>query len=563
MRSTRRKRPLGGAGRDPRARQRPRRGEIAWLFHGGRILDARRAVRTSSSGRPARRGEIYPQAVLVRGEVIEAVGPLASVRAVAGRGVHAVDLHGGTLTPGFVDAHIHLLTWLRALEETWLPEQTPEGLDRAVRAALPHAAEGEWIQIRGWVPRDWPRDLKRRSLLDRALPDRPLVLHAVDGHSVWANGAALRVASIDSRTPDPPGGSVDRDAGGEPTGILIEEGASLIAPLVPRIGEPAQALARAIRKAHSLGVTGAHDFDRRDIWGAAQRLRSRGALPFRLLLSIPVAKLDAAERLEIRYGWGDERLRIGPVKMFADGTLGSGTALLEEEYDDDAGKGTEVMSAAELRDRCVRARTADLSVAIHAIGDRAVRAALDAIEAAIQNGGAFPLPPRIEHVQLARKEDLPRFRALGVLASVQPIHVVTDRALARRKWGARTDRSYAYGALARSGARLLFGSDAPFDRAGPLLALQAAVLRRRGEEPESEAFHLEQRLELAKALRAHLEEPNRAAGWSTPLGRIEPGWGADLVVFDRDLLRVGAPELHRARVKGVWVAGSPVYGKYR
>jgi predicted amidohydrolase YtcJ len=221
----------------------------------------------------------------------------------------------------------------------------------------------------------------------------------------------------------------------------------------------------------------------------------------------------------------------------------------------------ELVSRPELEDRCARARKAGLTVAIHAIGDRAVRNALDAIEGAIQSGGPFPLPPRIEHIQLAREDDFPRFKALEVIASVQPIHQITDRAVARRKWGARTPRSYAYRSLLKAGAKLVFGSDAPFDRPGPLLALQAALLRRAGDEPERDAFHPEQRIGLAPALRAHLEEPNHLAAWSMRLGRIDVGWGADLVQFDQDLLQTAPEDLHRARVRGVWVDGSRVFGK--
>ncbi|HEY2923808.1 MAG TPA: amidohydrolase [Candidatus Eisenbacteria bacterium] len=539
-----------------------KRSEAGWLFHGGRILDARRTA-SSPKGRGAGRAgpaaDRYPGAVLVRGDRIVDVGPLDRLRRIAGKGIRAVDLRGGTLTPGFVDAHIHLLTWIRSVSDVWLERQSPEGLEEAVRVASAQAADGGWVTIRGWVPREWPGELKRPSTLDQVLPDRPLVLFAIDGHSVWGNSVALQAAGLGAHTADPPGGTVDRDPGGALTGVLIEEAAPLLRRAVPRRREPAEDLARAIRKAHSLGITGAHDFDRTDIWTAAQELSERDRLTFRLLLSVPAARLGSAQALELRSGWGNDRVRIGPVKFFADGTLGSGTALLEEEYDDDTSMGTEVTSRAELEDRCVQARKAGLTVAIHAIGDRAVRNALDAIEAAIQSGG-FPLPPRIEHIQLAREDDLPRFKGLGVLASVQPIHQVTDRAVARRKWGVRTARSYAYRSLQRAGAKLLFGSDAPFDRPGPLFALQAALLRRGGDEPDTEAFHPEQRVGLAQALRAHLEEPNRAAGWTTPLGRIEPGWGADLVQFDQDLLRIGHENLHHSEVRGVWVGGTQAYG---
>jgi len=534
-----------------------------WLFHGGRILDAPRAdararkpgVTTAGKGASA-----YREAVLVRGERIEAVGPLDRLRREAGRGARAVNLQGGTLTPGFVDGHIHLLTWIRASSDVWMKAQTPEGLAEAVRAARAQTAPGDWVSIRGWVPRDWARELRRRTTIDRILAD-PLILYAIDGHSCWANSAALRSAGIDGRTADPPGGVVDRAPGGEATGILIEAARSLISPFVQKRRDPAEELRRAIRKAHALGITGAHDFDKTEIWSAAQGLAARGPLPFRLVLSVPSSKLDSAEALELRSGWGDERVRVGAVKFFADGTLGSGTALLETEYDDNTGTGIEVISRPELTDRCARARKAGLTVAIHAIGDRAVRNALDAIEGAIQRGGPFPLPPRIEHIQLAREEDFSRFKALGVHASVQPIHQVTDRAVAKRKWGARTFRSYAYRSLHRAGAKLLFGSDAPFDRPGPLLALRAAMLRRERGENDDQSFHPEQRLGLSQALRAHLEEPNVVGGWRTPLGRIEAGWGADLVHFDQDLLQMEPDRLDRAKVRGVWVAGSQVHGK--
>jgi len=459
-----------------------------------------------------------------------------------------------------VDSHIHLITWTRALGETWLKAQTVEALERAVLAAA-RAGEGEWLAIRGWVPREWPRELRRRETLDRVSPERPLVLFAADGHSVWANGPALARAGIGARTPDPPGGRVERDSSGEATGILIEEAAPLVRRLVPPRRDPAEELSSALRRARSLGITSAHDFDRSGVRRAAQSLDAQGKLGFRLLLSIPLSELDSARSLELRSGWGSGALRFGPVKLFADGTLGSATAHLESPYEGSASTGVEVTSRAELAERIGRAAAAGLSVAVHAIGDRAVRNALDAIEEVRSGGGSFPIPPRIEHVQLAREEDFPRFRRLGVVASVQPIHQVSDRDLARRLWGNRTARSYAWRALHRAGASVIFGSDAPFDRPGPLLAIQAALLRRGGREPEEAAFHPEQRLTLAQALRAHVEEPHRAAGWGVRLGRIDVGYGADLAVFDQDLLAVPTASLHKVRVRGVWVAGDLVHGK--
>lgn len=533
---------------------RGRKGGEEILFHNGRLLDARRAARLPAPGRarPLAKGG---EAVWVRNGRIEAVGPAAALRRKAGRAARIVDLKGGTLTPGFTDAHIHLITWRRALDEPWLEAQTPEAVERAVAARLESAPQAEWLLVRGWVPREWPTERRRRALLDRLAPDRPLVLQAIDGHSVWGNAIALDRAGIGPGSPDPAGGRIERDASGALTGVLIENADRPVRSAVVHGEDPSVTLRRALARARGLGVTSAHDFDRSATWRAAQDLERAGALGFRLLLSIPLVALEDALALGLRSGFGTERLRFGAVKMFADGTLGSATALLESPYEGSVDAGIAVTSAEDLAEGCRKAAAGGLAVAIHAIGDRAVRNALDAIEAPLREGGRYPLPPRIEHIQLLRSEDVARFASRGVAASVQPIHQVSDRMVARAKWGLRTERSYAYGALQKAGASLLFGSDAPFDRAGPILAIQAALLRREPDEPDALSYHSEQRLRLAQALRAHLETAHAAAGWTTPLGRLETGYGADLVHFDRDFCTIPIETWHLARVRGVWVGG--------
>jgi predicted amidohydrolase YtcJ len=534
----------------PKRRARPRASGL--LFHGGTLLDAARASRPYAKPRVG-----AGEALLVRGGVIEAVGPLGGLRKLAGRGVEPVDLRGGALLPGFVDAHIHLVTWLRTLREpSFGPEQTPATLEALVRRRERTLRPGEWITVRGWVPRAWPAEvLSARATLDRLAADKPLVLYAADGHSVWANGEALSRCGVNGRTRTPDGGEIVRDSRGEPTGQLIEEAANLVRPHVPRLEDPKQEFADAVAEARGLGITSAHDFDRSAAGrAAAQDLDRDGRLEIRLVQSIPVAQLDAAIELGLRSGFGSDRLRIGPVKMFADGTLGSSTALLEAPYEGTSNVGIAVTPPEELREKTLRAARAGLTVAIHAIGDRAVRHALDAFESALQEGARFPTPPRVEHVQLARREDFERFHRLGVVASVQPCHLLTDRELAARIWGARTERSYAWKSLLRAKAILYFGSDAPFDRPSPLLGLQAAVLRRdpsRHPVPDQPA----QRLRLAEALRAHVEWPHAAAGWTPRLGRLEPGWGADLVSLAADLRETPPEEWPRLRVTGSWVAG--------
>ena len=282
-----------------------------FLLFGAALLDAPRAAiglpRSSPErGTRSKRKRAASLAVWVRGDRIAAVGPLAALRARAGRAVKRVDLGGGTLTPGFTDSHIHLVTWIRALREPWLHEQSAEAIERAVRARRTSAPREEWLLLRGFVPRDWPSALRIRATLDRIAPDRPLVLHAVDGHSVWANGTALERAGIDARTPDPPGGTIARDRAGALTGFLLEEARKLMTERVERTTPARADLADAIAKARSLGITSAHDFDRAGTWHAASELAREGALGFRLLVSVPVASLDAAvgarDCLRIRRG---------------------------------------------------------------------------------------------------------------------------------------------------------------------------------------------------------------------------------------------------------------------
>lgn len=523
-----------------------------YLLFGATLLDAPRAAgirkRTTSRRAPS-------EGVWIRGDRIVAAGPVAALRARAGRRARRIDLGGGTLTPGFTDSHIHLVTWIRALREPWLTAQDREAIERAVAERLKSAPREEWVLVRGWVPRDWPVSRRAIATLDAIAPERPLVLYAVDGHSVWVNRVALSRAGVNERTADPPGGVLERDASGALTGAMIEEAREFITENIERTASTRDDLAAAIAKARSLGITSAHDFDRGATWRAAGELEREGRLALRLLLSVPVASLGAAEQLGLAAGFGGERVRVGPVKMFADGTLGSATALLDEPYEGSTNRGMEVSPLPELAAACGRAADAGLSVAIHAIGDAAVRNALDAIEAASRNGKRFPLPPRVEHVQLSMASDWPRFLRLGVLASVQPIHQLTDRETAQRTWGARCVRAYAWKSLLAAGARLIFGSDAPFDRAGPLLGLQAALLRREGKDSPDLAFHPAQRIKLAQALRAHLEVPHRAAGWPLPLGKIAPGFGADLAHFDHDLSQLRPEEWHLPRAIGTWVGG--------
>lgn len=375
---------------------------------------------------------------------------------------------------------------------------------------------------RGWNESGWPDSrLPSRGDLDAAAGGRPAFMTRKDGHSAWLSSAALAAAGIGRGAGDPAGGVIDRDAAGEPAGIVREKAVDLARRVMPAPtpAELDRGMAGALRDLARLGLTSVHTMDRPAALASLQRLHAAGRLPVRVTWNLPLAELDHAEKLGLRSGWGDTRLRLWGVKAFLDGSLGSRTAEML------GGGGVAVLPQDELQDMVRRCAAAGLNVALHAIGDGAVRRALDALEPPAGSGPGWR--PRIEHAQCVDPADLPRFRRAGVIASMQPIHAVGDRELAGREWGERCAHSYAWGALARAGARLAFGSDAPVETADPLAGIDAATgwRRRVGWFPGLA-------LGRAAALRAYTEGAAYAVGMERDLGRLTPGRLCDLTVVD-------------------------------
>ncbi len=495
-------------------------------------------------------------AVAIRGERIAGIGSAHELAALRGRATRVIDAGGATVTPGLCDAHIHLLDWARARTEL---EVSPADSVAAIVAKVVRAASSrpgrDPIVGRGWDANSWSGAPERASL-DAGVADRPVLLYSRDFHNLWVNGAALAAAGIGPDTPDPEGGTVVRDAAGQPTGLLREHAMRLVAGLVaPDERADLERLRDTCRALHAFGVTAVHDFE----GAAAHRLLRRLAgteAGVRTLMHLPHAQLDHAIGLGLASGLGTPWFRIGAVKLFADGTLGSRTAAMLEPYEGTTGRGEELLSPARLRDEVGRAVTAGWSVAIHAIGDRAVRNALDAFEAVAPKLATLALPPRIEHAQLVDPADLPRFARLGVAASMQPTHCVSDIPLAERGWGARCDHAYPWQALLSSGATLAFGSDAPVEPPDPSLGLFAAVARRR---PGGPPWVPAQRIDLDAALHAYTEGAARISGAWPDLGALTPGAFADLVVWDTDLHAASEDDLARARPVATVLAGSVVY----
>ena len=481
-----------------------------------------------------------------------------------------VDLGGRTVLPGFTDSHIHLPAYGIGLQRAELRDtrSVPEAVERVGDAAARTPA-GRWVRGQGWDKNVWEEDrFPTRHDLDPVSPAVPVALSSKDGHLLWVNTAALRIAGIDDRTADPSGGAIARDAHGAPTGVLKETAKDLVWDVVPAIGadEVEDGIRTAQAVMHRLGITAIHNFvgtssyDGGTTMAAFRLLAERGELRLRVWATIPEGALEHAAALGLRTGFGDEWLRVGPLKIFADGTLGSQTAAMLAPFDGQPDNvGIAIHSREELVDLVGRAVAAGFWCAVHAIGDRANRWVLDAYQIHRGASQAQQARHRIEHVQLLHRDDLPRLSSLDVIASMQPIHCTSDRDIADRYWGARNRWAYAWQSLRRAGTRLVLGSDAPVETPDVFQGLYAAVTRKRPGEPDRPAWYPDESLPLEDALRAYTEMPAFAAGTEAFMGRLAEGYLADFVVLEDDPFS-GAPEaLLRAEVAATVVGGTLVH----
>ena len=482
---------------------------------------------------------------------------IAGDRIAGGVGVHetalaspeTVDLGGRCVLPGFTDSHVHFPTWAVAQHEVKLDgcESLGEALDRIREAD----AKGTWLRGYGWRSGDWSdgRDPTKEDL-DAVTGERPAALIAKDYHSLWLNSAALALANGDL---DVAGGVVERDAYGEPTGVLREESAWRFKEryLTIPAREYVDAMRTGVKLANARGVTCVND---KDGWlGAAglwQRLEAEGALSLRVWQSVPADLLADLVALALRSGFGSPLLRVGYLKVFMDGTLGSQTAWMLD------GSGVQITSGDELAEIVRAGAAAGWPVGVHAIGDRANREALDAFEQTREVWQAAGLRQRIEHAQCLSLGDLPRFGELGVAVSAQFTHAPSDEVLAKRYWADKLDGTYSFRSLLESGAVIANGSDAPIEELDPWAGVVAAVLGH---------FREDQRLTLEQALHATCVAPAWLSHDERSRGTLLPGRLADLVVLDRDPFAIPADELPEVQVVatmtgGRWTHNPPPWG---
>jgi predicted amidohydrolase YtcJ len=505
--------------------------------------------------------------VILENGVIRTLDPsLPTARALAiagahiagGVGVHesalaspeTVDLGGRCVLPAFTDSHVHFPTWSLNQRQVKLEgcASLDEALARIGEATVP---PGRWLRGYGWRSGDWrPQVEPTKEALDAVTGDTPAIFFSKDYHSAWLNSAALAVAGGDLEVE---GGVVERDERGEPTGVLREESAWTFRER--HVHTPAdewvEATRAGVKLANSRGVGAIHD---KDGWlgspGIFQRLRDEGNLSLRVWGSIPHELLDSAAALTLTSGFGDDYLRIGYLKCFMDGTLGSKTALLTD------GTGVEITSREELEEIVRRGAERGWPVAVHAIGDQANHNALSAMEATRGTWSYMSIPPRVEHAQCLLPEDVGRFAELGIACSVQFSHAPSDRDLAESFWPEHVQGAYRFRSLVDSGALVVNGSDAPVEELDPLAGIAAGVLRTIDERA---AWRPEEAVTVEQALHATCVAPARLSGDERRRGRLLPGMLADLVVLDRDPLAIEPEELREVQVVATMVGGRWVH----
>jgi hypothetical protein len=507
----------------------------------------------------------WAEAIGVKDGKVAAVGSAIEIKALCGRSTRIFEMPGRLVTPGIVDAHLHFVSFGLYLERVDLRDLTSISACRArLKAAVAKKRPGEWIIGRGWNEHIWTdRREPCAKDIDDISPDHPVMLVRCCGHTVWINATAMRLAGITREAVDAPGARIERDASGQPIG-LCREYRKLIEKVIPppTLEERKAAALRAQTEALRHGVTGVHTCETLAEWAALAALEAEGKLRIRIHHTLPPEEVEQAKTRGIELTKGSDRLWFGQVKLFADGTLGSGTALLHAPYaDDPSATGLECLTVAQMRERVELAYRHGGDVAVHAIGDLATTNVLDAIE---QARGKFPGPKRdrVEHVQLMHPADFTRFRGMEVVASCQPVHLHTDMLVAEKKWGMdRCRYGYAWKSMLKAGIKVQFGSDAPVEHINPLLSFHAAIARQNpAGEPQAGWFPAE-RLTLAETLHAFTVAPAWTSRREAQLGTLAPGKIADVTVFAEDLSALAPEKLLSASVEMTMVGGEVTHRK--
>jgi len=509
------------------------------------------------------------EAVACLGSRIVAVGSNGEIRKWIGAGTEVLDLAGKLVLPGFNDAHVHFFSGGENLASVQLRDaKSEEEFRKRIAEFAAKQPSGRWISGGGWDHENWtPARLPTRQSIDAVTAGHPVFVNRLDGHMGLANSQALQLAGISRDTPDPPGGTIVRDAAGEPTGVLKDAAMERMYRAIPAPSEDqvADAVRAAMLYAAQNGVTSVQDMSAApEILRVYQALLARGELTVRISGHQPLASWQRLAAVGLRADFGGEKLHIGGLKGFADGSLGSTTALFFEPYLDAPNTSglanSEMIPESKMQTHILDADRAGLQVAVHAIGDKANHLVLGMYEEAERQNGARDRRFRIEHAQHLRMDDIPRFGKLHVIVSMQPYHCIDDGRWAEKRIGPeRAKSTYAFRALLDSGAVLAFGSDWDVAPMQPLMGIYAAATRRTLDGKHPNGWVPEQKITVAEAIRAYTMGSAYASFDETIKGSIEPGKLADMVVVSDDILSVPAVEIEKTRVQTTVFDGKVIY----
>lgn len=526
------------------------------------IIIVNAIVRTMDASLPT------AEAIAIHGNRIVAVGSDQEIRKLAGPKTRVIDAKKQLVLPGFNDAHVHFLSGGFQLSGVDLRDaSTPEEFAERIRRFAATVQSGRWITGGDWDHERWPAaNLPTKELIDRFTPNTPVFVNRLDGHMALANSVALKLAGVTGQTTDPAGGLIVRDAKGEPTGILKDAAQSFVWKVIPPASfEEKLAAARAATNyAAQLGVTSIQDMSAGSDVGVYQSLLDRGELKTRIYAMTSLPNWERLSRAGIRAHFGSEMLRVGGLKAFADGSLGSTTALFYDPYKDapetSGIPSDEMFPEGAMLSRVRGADRAGLQILIHAIGDRANDLILSVFEQVEKENGTHDRRFRIEHAQHIRAQDIPRFARDKVIASMQPYHAIDDGRWAEKRIGKERARTtYAFRSLLDSGAMLAFGTDWTVAPLNPMLSVYGAVTRRTIDGKNPNGWVPEQQISVEEAVRAYTAGSAYAEFQDQVKGTITPGKLADVVILTRDIFKINPNEIETVKVMMTIVDGRVVY----